>query len=108
SVVGAIVAPRWAYIEPSIAFNSLISFQVLVMALLGGIAMYFGPVIGVVPLIFAFEVLTKYFPDHFSMVLGAIFLLIVYLLPGGILGLWKRINMPQLLRPAGRLESSHD
>ncbi|WP_228276199.1 branched-chain amino acid ABC transporter permease [Neopusillimonas aestuarii] len=90
SVVGAIIAPRWAYIEPSIAFNALVSFQVLVMALLGGIALYFGPVIGVVPLILAFEVLTKYFPDHFSMVLGAIFLIIVYWLPGGILGLLRR------------------
>lgn len=108
SVVGAIVAPRWAYIEPSIAFNSLISFQVLVMALLGGIAMYFGPVIGVVPLIFAFEMLTKYFPDHFSMVLGAIFLLIVYLLPGGILGLLKRTKLPHWLRATRRLENSND
>lgn len=93
AIVGAIIAPRWSYIEPSIAFNSLISFQVLVMALLGGIAMYFGPIIGVVPLIFAFEILTKYFPDHFSMVLGAIFLLIVYFLPGGILGLCKRLKV---------------
>lgn len=92
SVVGAMVAPRWSYIEPSIAFNSLISFQVVVMALLGGIAMYFGPVLGVVPLILAFELLTKYFPDHFSLVLGAIFLLIVYLLPGGILALRKRME----------------
>lgn len=91
AVVGAIIAPRWSYIEPSIAFNSLISFQVLVMALLGGIAMYFGPIIGVIPLIFAFEILTKYFPDHFSMVLGAIFLLIVYLLPGGMLGLYRKL-----------------
>lgn len=90
SVVGAIIAPRWAYIEPSIAFNALVSFQVLVMALLGGIALYFGPVIGVVPLILAFELLTKYFPNHFSMVLGAIFLIIVYWLPGGILGLLRR------------------
>lgn len=108
SVVGAIVAPRWAYIEPSIAFNSLISFQVLVMALLGGIAMYFGPVIGVVPLIFTFEALTKYFPDHFSMVLGAIFLLIVYLLPGGILGLFKRLHILRAIRPITRMEGSRD
>lgn len=93
SVVGAMVAPRWAYIEPSIAFNALVSFQVLVMALLGGIAIYFGPVIGVVPLILAFEALTKYFPDHFSMVLGAIFLVIVYWLPNGIVGLSQRLGV---------------
>lgn len=93
SVAGAIVAPRWTYIEPSIAFNSLVSFQVVVMALLGGIAAFYGPVLGVVPLVLAFEVLTKYFPDHFSVVLGAIFLMIVYVLPGGLLGLlarWRR------------------
>lgn len=95
AVAGAIVAPRWTYIEPSIAFNSLVSFQVVVMALLGGIAAFYGPVLGVVPLVLAFEVLTKYFPDHFSIVLGAIFLLIVYVLPGGLLGLIaKRRNQP--------------
>lgn len=86
SVAGAIVAPRWTYIEPSIAFNSLVSFQVVVMALLGGVAAFYGPILGVVPLVLAFEFLTKYFPDHFSIVLGAIFLVIVYLLPRGLLG----------------------
>ncbi|WP_440532686.1 branched-chain amino acid ABC transporter permease [Variovorax sp. YR566] len=96
SVAGAIVAPRWTYIEPSIAFNSLVSFQVVVMALLGGVAAFYGPILGVVPLVLAFEVLTKYFPDHFSIVLGAIFLVIVYLLPRGLLGivekLWRKVK----------------
>lgn len=87
SVAGAIVAPRWTYIEPSIAFSSLVSFQVVVMALLGGVATFYGPLLGVVPLVLAFEVLVKYFPDHFSIVLGAIFLVIVYVLPRGLLGL---------------------
>lgn len=93
SVAGAIIAPRWTYIDPSIAFNSLVSFQVVVMALLGGVAAFYGPAFGVIPLVFAFEVLTKYFPNHFSIVLGAIFLVIVYVLPGGILGAqsrWRR------------------
>ena len=94
AVAGAIVAPRWTYIEPSIAFNSLVSFQVVVMALLGGVAAFYGPVLGVVPLVLAFEVLTKYFPDHFSIVLGAIFLMIVYVLPGGLLGLFGRWRRP--------------
>lgn len=92
SVAGAIVAPRWTYIEPSIAFNSLVSFQVVVMALLGGVAAFYGPILGVVPLVLAFEVLTKYFPDHFSIVLGAIFLVIVYLLPRGLLGASEKLR----------------
>jgi branched-chain amino acid transport system permease protein len=92
SVAGAIVAPRWTYIEPSIAFNSLVSFQVVVMALLGGVAAFYGPILGVVPLVLAFEVLTKYFPDHFSIVLGAIFLVIVYVLPRGLLGASEKLR----------------
>ena len=36
TLIGAIMAPRWTYIEPSIAFNPMISFQVVIMALLGG------------------------------------------------------------------------
>ena len=36
TLVGAIMSPRWTYIEPSIAFNATISFQVVIMALLGG------------------------------------------------------------------------
>jgi branched-chain amino acid transport system permease protein len=92
SVVGAIVAPRWTYIDPSIAFNPIVSFQVVVMALLGGIALFYGPMLGVIPLVMAFEMLMKHFPDHFSVVLGIIFLLIVYVLPGGLLGLAGRLR----------------
>lgn len=92
AMAGAIVAPRWTYIDPSIAFNSVVSFQVVIMALLGGIAVFYGPLLGVIPLVMAFEVLNKYFPDRFSIVLGAIFLLIVYVLPGGLLALGHRIR----------------
>ncbi len=83
---GAIVAPRWTYIDPAIAFNAIVSFQVVIMALLGGTARFWGPVLGVVPLVLLFELLVKYFPNHFPIVLGVVFLLIVYALPRGVVG----------------------
>ncbi len=86
-LAGAIVAPRWTYIDPAIAFNAIVSFQVVIMALLGGVARFWGPVLGVVPLVLLFEMLTKYFPNHFPIVLGVVFLLIVYALPRGVVGL---------------------
>ena len=43
TLTGAIMAPRWTYIDPAIAFNPLISFQVVIMALLGGAGALFGP-----------------------------------------------------------------
>lgn len=85
-LAGAIVAPRWTYIDPAIAFNSIVSFQVLIMALLGGLARFWGPLLGVVPLVLLFETLTAYFPNHFSILLGVVFLFIVYALPRGVIG----------------------
>jgi len=86
-MTGAIMAPRWTYIDPNIAFNSLISFQVVIMALLGGIGRLYGPAIGVVPLVLLSEYLSGRFPYHFSIVLGLCFVVIVYVLPRGIAGL---------------------
>jgi branched-chain amino acid transport system ATP-binding protein/branched-chain amino acid transport system permease protein len=97
SVTGAVMAPRWTYIDPSIAFNPMISFQVVIMALLGGAGSLFGPVLGVVPLVLLFEILTATLPNHFSIALGAIFVLIVMLLPKGVIGLVGTPRQPARL-----------
>ena len=94
SLAGAIMAPRWTYIDPAIAFNPMISFQVVIMALLGGAGALFGPLLGAVPLVLLFEVLQANFPNAYSILLGAVFILIVYGLPRGVTGLledWRRV-----------------
>ncbi|WP_252869878.1 hypothetical protein [Brucella pituitosa] len=86
-MTGAIIAPRWTYLDPGIAFNANISFQVLIMALLGGVSSLFGPILGVVPLVLVIEYLSANFPNHFSILVGAIFMIVVYFIPDGIVGL---------------------
>lgn len=49
-VVGAILAPRFSYIQPPSAFDPMISFQVVIMALLGGTKRLWGPLLGGHPL----------------------------------------------------------
>ncbi|MCB1488229.1 MAG: ATP-binding cassette domain-containing protein, partial [Bauldia sp.] len=90
SVAGAVMAPRWTYIDPAIAFNPMISFQVVIMALLGGAGKLYGPLLGVVPLVLLFEIINANFPNHFAIVLGVVFIVIVYFLPGGVAGLYDR------------------
>ena len=85
-IVGAIIAPRYAYIEPPSAFNPMISFQVVTMALLGGTHRLWGPLIGVVPFTIAFDQISAYFPNHTSIMIGLAFLAVVYLIPHGIVG----------------------
>jgi len=90
TVTGAVMAPRWTYIDPAIAFNPVVSFQVLIMALLGGAHRLYGPLLGVVPLTLLFDFLLARFPNHFIMMVGVAFLLIVYAIPQGIAGLLER------------------
>jgi branched-chain amino acid transport system permease protein len=85
TLVGAIQAPRWTYVEPSIAFNPTVSFLTLIMALLGGANRLMGPILGAVPLFLLFEWLSANFPNHYSIILGLIFITIVFVLPNGVL-----------------------
>lgn len=94
TLVGAIQAPRWTYVEPAIAFNPTISFLTLIMALLGGASRLGGPLLGAVPLFLLFEWLSANFPNHYSIILGLLFIAIVFVLPRGVLAFieesWKR------------------
>jgi branched-chain amino acid transport system permease protein len=97
TLTGAIMAPRWTYIDPAIAFNPMISFQVVIMALLGGVQRIYGPILGVIPLTLLTEYLSATFPNHASLSLGVIFLAIVYLLPKGVAGLLTADAPPRRL-----------
>ena len=107
SATGAIMAPRYTYIDPALAFNPMLSFQVVIMALLGGTGRLYGPLFGVVPLSILLETIAVNFPNHFNIVLGVVFIVIVYFLPNGVIGLadrWKGGGLRALvpLRAAGR------
>lgn len=86
AMVGAIMAPRFTYIEPSMAFTPELSFQVVIMALLGGVHRLWGPLVGVIPFTLLWEAIAARFPTQTVLLLGIAFLLIVYLIPNGVVG----------------------
>jgi branched-chain amino acid transport system permease protein len=94
TLTGALMAPRFSFINPNFAFNPLVSFQVVIMAFLGGLRRPWAPVLGIVPLIILSEWLQTQFPSWYSVLLGLVFMGIVYLLPDGVTGLieegWAR------------------
>lgn len=92
AATGAILAPRYIYIEPATAFAPLLSFQVVIMALLGGTGRLWGPIAGVIPFSLLWEAITRQAPNQTLLLLGIAFLVIVYLLPGGFVGLWDRFR----------------
>ena len=91
SVVGAIMAPRLNYIEPAMVFAPDLSFQVVIMALLGGVHRLWGPIVGVVPFTLLWELIAASFPTQTVLLLGVAFLLIVYFIPRGVVGLLETL-----------------
>jgi branched-chain amino acid transport system permease protein len=106
TLTGAVMAPRFGFINPNVAFTPLISFQVVIMALLGGLQRLWAPVLGIIPLVIISEWLQIQYPFWFSVLLGLMFMVIVYFVPNGLTGLiedgWKRLGRPMTL-PRGVL-----
>lgn len=94
ALVGALIAPRYTYIEPNGVFSPELSFVVVIMALLGGTGRLWGPVVGVVPFALLQEYINANYSDYSTFVLGIAFLMIVYFLPKGVVG-----RLEQALRP---------
>ncbi|MCZ6872907.1 MAG: branched-chain amino acid ABC transporter permease [bacterium] len=62
------------------------STQVLLMSLLGGVYTFFGPMIGALILLTMDADITQDYPEIWQLFLGSTMVLILYGLPGGILG----------------------
>ena len=92
---GAIMATRWTYIDPKIAFNPLLSFMPVVMAIFGGMGQLYGPVIGAALLTYLEQFLITRFPYYYMLIFGIIMLFVILYLPEGLVGLiqklWQRI-----------------
>ena len=87
--VGAAMAPRWTYRDPQV-FNPFVSFQTVIMALLGGATTIAGPIVGAVFLVLASEILLLKFRYFYMLGLGLTLIVVVLTLPSGLAGLARR------------------
>ena len=87
--IGGAMAPRWTYLDPQV-FNPLVSFQTVIMALLGGPATVAGPILGAVFLGLLSEILLVKFRYLYMLTLGLVLIVVVLVLPGGLSGLARR------------------
>ena len=85
--VGAAMAVRWTYIDPHTVFNPFIGFQTVLIALIGGAATLWGPLIAAIVFSVLAETLRLQFPQIYMMSLGLLLILCVLYLPGGLASL---------------------
>ena len=93
---GAIMATRWTYIDPYIAFNPLFSFMPVLMAIFGGMGQFYGPILGAAIFAYLEEILLTKFPYFYMLIFGTILVVSILYLPEGLVGLiqrlWQRIS----------------
>jgi branched-chain amino acid transport system permease protein len=88
---GAIMATKWTYIDPYVAFNPLFSFLPVLMAIFGGLGQIYGPVIGATIFAYLEEVLLTKFPYYYMLIFGIVLIVFITYLPEGLIGLIQRL-----------------
>ncbi|GAP36284.1 branched-chain amino acid ABC transporter permease [Piscinibacter sakaiensis] len=114
--VGAAMSVRWTYVDPATVFNPFIGFQTVLIALIGGAATLWGPLIAAVVFSLLAETLRLQLPQLYMMALGLLLILSVLYLPGGLASLrretlrqwgaawregWRSRRTPRAARKAG-------
>lgn len=84
---GTVMATRWTYVDPYIAFNMNYSFTPVLMAIFGGLGQFFGPVLGAIIFAYLEEVLITQFPYYYMLIFGVVMVVSVLYLPDGLAGL---------------------
>lgn len=85
-MVGGVMALRSTYFEVSQAFDSMISVNIIVMAVIGGGEGARGPLLGVVFLTVLAETLWTRAPQLYMVILGLLLILFVLKFPDGLAG----------------------
>jgi branched-chain amino acid transport system permease protein len=98
---GAVMATRWTYIDPTIAFNPLISFMPVLMAIFGGIQPLYGPIIGAGIFTYLEQILITRFPYYYMLIFGIIMVVAILYMPEGLVGLVQRIWKKSLRKKHG-------
>ncbi|MFQ6016001.1 MAG: branched-chain amino acid ABC transporter permease [Anaerolineae bacterium] len=73
-------------------FGPMWTFDALLIAFIGGVGTIVGPIIGTVFYVIVKEVLAVALVEVHLLIFGALFILVVLLLPGGFVEAWERVR----------------
>jgi len=88
---GGLLALYWSYVEPFSVFSSVYSVEVIVMAYLGGPAVY-GPLLGSSVLSVVHVLLWASYPYFYLILLGIILIIIVMFFSEGLSGVLRKLS----------------
>jgi branched-chain amino acid transport system permease protein len=102
-LVGAIYATWIGYIDPTDAFDDLLSIKPIVMAFIGGVGTIAGPVAGAVVFLVLEEFVWRNVLNFHAGILGIIIVALLIFMPGGLRSLGRGFEKLRMSSRAGRI-----
>jgi branched-chain amino acid transport system permease protein len=101
-LVGAIYATWIGYIDPTDAFDDLLSVKPIIMAFIGGVGTILGPVAGAIIFLVLEEFVWRNVLNFHAGILGIIIVALLVFMPGGIGSIGRGIEKLRVYWRAGR------
>jgi branched-chain amino acid transport system permease protein len=95
---GTFYAQYFSFIDPTLGFGPAVSVEILLRPIVGGPGTLFGPVLGSLVLTPLSELTRSFIRGRAGvdvMVYGAVLVVVITFLPGGLVGAWRRVRRPR-------------
>lgn len=87
---GAVMATRWSYIDPNLAFAPFVTFFTIMMVLVGGwSSSFWGPITGATVLTILSDKVLAQFPNMTMLLFGIVLIAVITFLPNGLMGIFQ-------------------
>ncbi len=103
ALAGSMYASYFSFVGPDTVLTIEISVQAALIAMLGGAATIWGPILGSIVLTLTSEIFKTYFEHTHLVVYGALLIVVVIFLPRGVISLFE--GRKRLRREAGPIGS---
>ena len=103
ALAGSLYASYFSFVGPDTVLTIDISVQAALIAMLGGAATVWGPILGSIVLTLTSEIFKTYFEHTHLVVYGALLIVVVIFLPGGVISLFE--GRKRLRRETGPIGS---
>ncbi|MCB0995798.1 MAG: hypothetical protein KDB21_11940, partial [Acidimicrobiales bacterium] len=91
SIGGALFVPIAGIVSPT-NVDAAASIMLLAGVALGGRSSLFGPALGAIAVSYGRSTLSERYPTRWTYFLGALFIVVILLLPGGVASLWSKLK----------------
>ena len=107
-LVGAIYATWIGYIDPTDAFDDLLSVKPIIMAFIGGVGTILGPIAGAIIFLVLEEFVWRNVLNFHAGILGIIIVALLVFMPGGLGSVGRGVEKLRIYWRAGRSSQISD